>query len=324
VRAIRGGSYRDWHESEGWANSWPALRVPPSTPFTIPPAIPTMDSDHIRAVRYIVLALLGVGTASCASTTDATTNTTTATDAVSTVSGMQSAKWGSNVTVTFANGTMTYASNGIPNHARQAQYALPNAGVRVPSAATAYAGADPTVAQTYSFAIPTMPTKATTPTSTSLGTIGVMISGAALYNPYEGDGSTVAMASNFTVKNSVGQDIAFLDACNGHPTPFGAYHYHALPPCVTAMVDIASGPSHIIGVAFDGYPIYGDRDLNGKQLVAADLDGCSGITSATPEFPNGIYHYVLLATNNSTSSIRCFSGVVKVSATASMAGMVHP
>jgi len=176
------------------------------------------------------------------------------------------------------------------------------------------------VAQSYDFKIPTTPTKAATTTSTSLGTIGVMISGAALFNPYEGDGSTVATASNFTVKNSAGQDVAFLDSCSGHPTPMGQYHYHALPTCVTATVDTASGPSHLIGIAFDGFPIYGDRDVDGKKIAASELDVCNGITSATPEFPDGIYHYVLLETADSTSSIRCFSGTVDASLT-QMGGM---
>ena len=254
---------------------------------------------------------------------DSTSTTTTSTSTTSTEAGLRAAKWGSNVTVSFANGSMKYVSNGIPNHARQAEYALPTGGTRVPNASSAYAGADPTVAQSYNYSIPLTPTKASSPTSTSLGTIGVMISGAALFNPYEGDGTTVAMASNFTVKNTSGKDIAFLDSCNGHPTPMGAYHYHALPPCVTATVDNAGGPSHIIGVAFDGYPIYGDRDMNGKQLTATDLDQCSGVTSATPEFPNGVYHYVLLGTANSSSSIRCFMGKVTVTASMnmSMAGM---
>jgi len=252
---------------------------------------------------------------------DSTSTTTTSTSTPSTEAGLRAAKWGSNVTVSFANGSMKYVSNGIPNHARQAEYALPTGATRVPNASSAYAAADPTVAQSYNYSIPLTPTKASSPTSTSLGTIGVMISGAALFNPYEGDGTTVAMASNFTVKNTSGKDIAFLDSCNGHPTPMGAYHYHALPPCVTATVDIAGGPSHIIGVAFDGYPIYGDRDINGKQLTAADLDQCSGITSATPEFPNGVYHYVLLGTANSSSSIRCFMGKVTVTASMSMIGM---
>ena len=46
----------------------------------------------------------------------------------------------------------------------------------------------------------TVLTKAASPTDASLGTIGVMIS--ARFNPFEGDGSTVATASNFTVKNA--------------------------------------------------------------------------------------------------------------------------
>lgn len=236
--------------------------------------------------------------------------------------GLRAAKWGSNVTVTFDGGTMRYRSNGIPNHSREAQYALPTGGGRAPTASTSYAAADPTVAQSYDFQIPLVPTRASSPTSTNLGTIGVMISGAALFNPYEGDGVTVALASNFTVKNAVGADVAFLDSCNGHPTPFGAYHYHALPPCVTAMVDTVNGASHVIGVAFDGYPIYGDRDINGAQISASQLDQCSGITSPTPEFPQGTYHYVLLRTATSASSIRCFTGVVS-SVSRSMEGMVH-
>ena len=261
--------------------------------------------------------------AACADHVTSQEATSTTTTGISTEVGLRAAKWGSNVTVTFANGSMRYVSNGIPNHARQAQYAVPTGGARVPTAATAVAVADPTIAQSYNFSIPLVPTKAASPTSTSLGTIGVMISGAALFNPYEGDGTTVATASNFTVKNSAGADVAFLDACNGHPTPSGTYHYHALPPCVTATVDVANGPSHIIGVAFDGYPIYGDRDINGKQLTAANLDQCSGITSATPEFPDGVYHYVLLNTATATSSIRCFTGTVTMTPSMSMVGM-HP
>ena len=257
-------------------------------------------------------AMLLALTAACSDSASSTDSTLPTSGGTSNEAGLRTARWGSNVTITFENGSMRYRSNGLPNHSRQAQYALPNAGVRVPSAATAYAGTDPSAAQSYNFLIPLTPTKAAAPNSTSLGTIGVMISGAALFNPYEGDGTTVALASNFTVKNASGQDVAFLDACNGHPTPMGMYHYHALPPCVTATVDVAGGPSHLIGIAFDGFPIYGDRDITGKQLTAADLDQCNGVTSATPEFPNGVYHYVLLTAANSTSSIRCLSGKLAV------------
>jgi hypothetical protein len=240
--------------------------------------------------------------------------------ASSTAVGVKGAKWGSNVKLSYAGNNFTFVSNGIPNHARPAEYALPNPGARVLNATTAYVGADPTVAQNFNFTIPLNPIKRAKPTSTSLGPIGVMISGASLFNPYEGDGKSIATLDNFTIKNSKGQDVGFLDSCNGHPTPMmGTYHYHALPTCITQVVDKSDGPSHLIGVAFDGFPIYGDRAMDGSKIVATQLDACNGITSATPEFPSGMYHYVLLDTKDSTSSIRCFSG--KSSVTRRMPGM---
>lgn len=271
----------------------------------------TMAVDTVAADGTSIAASVPDSTPAAASTGEAATDMTT---------GLEGAKWAGNVKVTIADGTFRFVSDGLPNHERQAEYALPNAGVRVPDASTATAGADPTTAQSYDYSIPTVPTKAASPTDASLGTIGVMISGAALFNPFEGDGSTVAMASNFTVKNAKGEDVAFLDSCNGHPTPMGQYHYHALPKCVTSQVDTKAGPSHIIGVAFDGYLIYGDRDANGAVVTKDQLDACNGISSPTPEFPNGVYHYVLLDTSDSTSSIRCFTGTVDASLT-QMQGM---
>ena len=137
-----------------------------------------------------------------------------------------------------------------------------------------------------------------------------MISGSKVYNPYEGDGVTVAMNANFTLTNSQGQKVAFMDSCNGHPSPhpLAQYHYHGLPMCVTAQVDQMNGPSHIIGIAFDGFPIYGDRDINGKAIDPKTLDECNGIDSPTPEFPNGIYHYVMLDVPTVQSTLRCLHG----------------
>ena len=227
--------------------------------------------------------------------------------------GYQQALWGSNVIVNYTNGKLHYRSNGLPNHPRPAEYALPNEGIMRPTVATSHAGPDPSVAQNYEFKIPLNPKKAISPTLTDLGVVGAMISGAPLFNPYEFDQATVAMQSNFSVKNAAGIDVWFLDDCAGHPTPFGEYHYHALPKCITAKIDGPSGPSHILGIALDGYPIYGDRDIDGKKITAAQLDKCNGIHSPTPEFPNGVYHYVLLNVPDATSSIRCFTGIIEPS-----------
>jgi hypothetical protein len=242
--------------------------------------------------------------------------------AVSTIAAVKAAKWNPTVKLTYSSKSIIMQPTGIPNHARDAYYAVPKAGVVVPDATTANIIADPTKAQAYKFTIPTTPKYSAKVTSTSLGSIGVMISGAVLYNPFEGDGKTVAMANNFTVTNSAGITASFVDKCAGHPTPDkGAYHYHGLPNCVTAKVDKVSKPSHIIGFALDGFPIYGDRDNKGKQVTAKNLDQCNGVNSATPEFPKGVYHYVLLGTADARSSIACFHGEVDTSQIQAMPAM---
>ena len=197
------------------------------------------------------------------------------------------------------------------------EYAVPNPGVVVPTAKTSHVASSSKAIkpQDYDFRITTSPKKVKKVTSVEVGPVGVMMSGALLYNPYEGDGTTVAMASNFTIKDSKGKDVPFVDPCSGHPapSPVNAYHYHGLPKCVKRQVDKKKGPSHIIGVAFDGFPIYGNRDIHGKVIKPWQLDRCNGIKSRTPEFHkgNGIYHYVLPKTTTAKSSMSCFHGRVK-------------
>lgn len=196
--------------------------------------------------RLLSIALAGTAATGCGAQ-----STEVVVPGADLTAGFQQASWGSNVTVTYADGRLRFVSNGIPNHARDAQYAVATSG-GLPTASNSVAVADPTRAQTYDYSIPLTPTKAAATTPTSLGVIGVMISGASLFNPYEGDGVTVATQSNFSVSGTGGTTVWFLDSCNGHPTPMmGTYHYHALPKCVTAVVDGTSGPSHIIGIAFD-------------------------------------------------------------------------
>lgn len=254
-------------------------------------------------------------TAASTSTNTAATTSTSSTDITDVV---KAASWNPTIKISYTDGSINFQPDGIPNHERDAYYAVPNAGVVVPDASTANIIKDPTSAQTYSFDIPSVPTFSSTTTKTSLGSIGVMISGAVLYNPYEGDGTTVAMANNFTITNAAGITASFVDKCAGHPTPGmngtgGAYHYHGLPNCVTAKVDTTKGASHIIGIALDGYFIYGDNDINGKAVPSSALDECNGITSPTPEYPSGIYHYVLPGSADATSSIGCFHGKVDAS-----------
>jgi hypothetical protein len=135
-----------------------------------------------------------------------------------------------------------------------------------------------------------------------------------MFNPFEMDAGTAAVADNasytFTDSSGATQTAYFLDQCDSHSNGT-TWHAHGNPACVTAQVDTAAGPSHIIGIALDGFPIYGGRDINGNLITVAQLDSCNGITSPTPEFPAGAYHYVLpIGVTTKQASINCYNGTV--------------
>jgi hypothetical protein len=168
------------------------------------------------------------------------------------------------------------------------------------------------------------PTKATSTTSTNMGPIGYIISGEFLYNAYEAT-TTPALGDNVSYTFTSGgttYTASFIDACNSHPTPLNVgytWHYHGVPTCVTTATDGAAGASHIIGIALDGFPVYGGRDINGNIISVSQLDSCNGITSATPEFPSGAYHYVLpIGVTNGSSSLNCYAGTVSTTVMAEM------
>lgn len=240
---------------------------------------------------------------------------------VDTKPGIEGAPWGKNVTITFGKDAYTLASDGVPNHARPAQYLLPKPGILVPeSAADLIAGDDPTRPQNYSFTLPLHPKKNATATPTPLGPIGILVSGAALFNPYEADDHTIALQHNITVDG-----VSFVDACNGHATPAGfipegTYHYHGVPHCIADALDKPGQHSKLIGVALDGFPIYGPLGKEGAK--PAQLDGCNGHSEPTGEFPQGIYHYHL--TEGSPYSIRCLAGTVPASAVPNLPVIQHP
>lgn len=232
-----------------------------------------------------------------------------------TTEAVRNTRWDPSITITHGEGSFRYRSNSRPNHALNEEYVMPDAfSSCIPHPTTACTHVEPAsqaIAEVpVDVTITTRPVKVEQTSSIPFGPMGVLISGSPVYNPFEGEGVTVALSANFTIPNAEGKPVVFLDACNAHPSPHpqAQYHYHGLPPCVTSQVDANGGPSHIIGFAFDGFPIYGDRDMEGAPIDPAKLDECNGIESPTPEFPNGIYHYVLLDVPTVQSTIRCLHG----------------
>jgi YHYH protein len=240
--------------------------------------------------------------------------------------GYRKAHWAPGVTVTFENECrMAVWSDGLPRHPTEPGYLQPvNSPKQTALASTPLSGI-PLAVESYEAkatrAAPVVfdicPVRAANHTATQQGMVGLMISGAVLFGAGEIPGHrATAFNDNVSVpvRSGVPAKGAFLDSCNGHPTPRQAgavYHYHGLSHCLSDKLDEVDGPSHLLGIALDGYPIYGDRDLQGKRIEVSQLDACNGITSPTPEFPHGVYHYVLPeGATEAYASLRCLSAAV--------------
>lgn len=129
----------------------------------------------------------------------------------------------------------------------------------------------------YTFRIPKSPKEATTKKTLGTATIGIALNGVPLFNQYA--------AGNTPITVGTGEYVSF-DLYGGHPAPSSDYHYHVEPNYITEK----KGTDALIGFLLDGFPVYGSKE-NGKTVASASLDAYHGHTSATKEYPNGIYHY---------------------------------
>jgi YHYH protein len=129
-------------------------------------------------------------------------------------------------------------------------------------------------AQNITFKFPLKPVVDASHPATPGGAIGIAINGVVIFNQY------AAMNAPLT------GEINGFDQYNAHPQQQGSYHYHVEPLYLTKL----KGKSALLGFLLDGFPVYGTEE-NGKTITNADLDAYHGHTSATTEFPNGIYHY---------------------------------
>ena len=105
-----------------------------------------------------------------------------------------------------------------------------------------------------------------------------------------------------------------MDYCLGHPGPDGRYHYHFYAYAYSdykgcAMSCDTSGPSDIVGVAGDGFPVYGPMqwwnpiekkayieqcpDCILTQIDSTMTDKCGGVEmgDGDPEIGN-VYRYI--------------------------------
>lgn len=128
----------------------------------------------------------------------------------------------------------------------------------------------------YSLRIPLFPELAPTPTDTSLGAIGIAVSGAPIFNDQEGPNVELALGV-----------IQGFDRNGAHTGP-QTYHYHLEPTA------ISFDDENLIGVIADGFLLYGRRDYE-TGTYPTDLDSSGGHVGFTPHSGTDpgdeVYHY---------------------------------
>lgn len=189
------------------------------------------------------------------------------------------ARFSSAVQISTEGNYVVLKATGIPDH-KSPYYNTTD------SRYEAYNGSNPSFSlnpnrimqQAYTFKIPVNPTAAGTHAATPLGPIGISVNGVPLFNQYAGPNQPLT------------NEINSFDQYGGHPQQTGQYHYHVEPLYITAQ----KGRNALIGFLLDGFPVYGPLE-NGATITSANLDAYHGHTSATADYPNGIYHYHITA-----------------------------
>jgi YHYH protein len=191
-----------------------------------------------------------------------------------------SVHWKSVLRIAVSGGKLRITGNGLPSHPTGI---FP---IRAGTAAAKYDRNPNSIrAQKLSFSLPAEPKVGARP-SCIAGPIGVMLTGALLYDALDAEG-----------RDAPAHEVQ--DRCDGHPDPTGTYHYHSLSAC--AGVGRAQ---KLVGYALDGFGIY----AGGKAVSTADLDVCHGITSVVSWHGKLVrmYHYVM--TVDFPYSLGCFRG----------------
>lgn len=188
-------------------------------------------------------------------------------------------QFGNNVTVVYneAAGTVTLEANGRPDHTTP--YWDPNgtSGLYVAAGPeTTVSRMSPGYIDQYSnrfvLTVSTNPQLASSSSATSLGAIGIAITGAPIFNSQEGP--NVPLASGV---------ISGFDAYGAHTGP-QTYHYHLEPTPITNDDDT------LFAILSDGFFLYGRRCAS-TGTNPTDLDASGGHVSATQYNDTPHYHY---------------------------------
>lgn len=196
--------------------------------------------------------------------------------------------WPSSFTISLQDDARVISGNDLPDHA--------TGNFPISSSDDAYAydrNPNSIQGQSLRLSLPATPSLAAQAHCLNGGPIGVLLSGAYLFDALDAAGH-----------DAVAHEVQ--DDCQGHPERTGQYHYHDLTSCLPDTLD-ANGNSPLVGYALDGFGIFGPVE-NGQTLASADLDECHGRTSEIEWDGQRVVMYHYIATADYPYTLGCFRG----------------
>ena len=210
-------------------------------------------------------------------------------DSTKKVAVQGSVSWFSQFVATIVNGARQITGNGLPSH-HTGEFP-----VAASSEAYRYDKNPNSIqARTIAWNLPANPQIAATPSCLPAGgAIGIMLSGAALYNAADAD-----------IRDGMAWELQ--DACQGHPQGAGEYHYHNVSSCLAP--DVPGTHSPLVGYIADGFGIYGNQGEGGVAMTNAGLDECHGHSHELSVGGQRLTQYHYHASKEFPYAVGCYKG----------------
>lgn len=184
------------------------------------------------------------------------------------------------VTVSYDGDEITIESNGLPNHT--SPYWDSTNELHIDQVVGDHVTPGLIRSGSYVLTVSSKPEKASSSTATGLGSIGISVTGAPIFNDQE------------RANEPLDENTALgFDYAGGHVGP-GGYHYHIESSNVDENTTLSFNDEQLVGIMADGFLLYG-RKCNSIEDHPTDLDVSGGHSSSTQHSDDeAFYHYHII------------------------------
>jgi len=186
------------------------------------------------------------------------------------------------VTISFDGDEITIESGALPNHTSPYWEDTEDLYIEPVIANESQMSPGVITERSYTLTVSSAPERASSPSATGLGAIGISVTGVPIFN--EQEGPTASLSENVA---------SGFDYAGGHNGPSG-YHYHLEAADVEENTVLSYDDDSLVGILQDGFLLYGRRESSSGDYPT-DLDESGGHVGTTQHSDGEeFYHYHII------------------------------